>query len=203
MTEVAAMIQKSTKAAGFLAVLFLFLFVGCTAPKSSRPLLWYGDQSFSLEMTIPAGEKGEPITLRGTRTPDSIRLTVSTPERIRGLTVDYTGRNCVLSAGETVIPLSKSAAQGLTCLLDGLLLSSADGARLGSNEDGFTTVTFDSVILTLDENGLPKGILSTETGRTAELSVQWDESANQKTQENSTKDQQNNEHQNENNGGDF
>lgn len=203
MTEVAAMIQKSTKAAGFLAVLFLFLFVGCTAPKSSRPLLWYGDQSFSLEMTIPAGEKGEPITLRGTRTPDSIRLTVSTPERIRGLTVDYTGGNCVLSAGETVIPLSKSAAQGLTCLLDGLLLSSADGARLGSNEDGFTTVTFDSVILTLDENGLPKGILSTETGRTAELSVQWDESANQKTQENSTKDQQNNEHQNENNGGDF
>jgi len=197
------MIQKSIKAAGFLAVLFLFFFTGCTKPESSRPLFWFGEEDFSFEMTIPTDADDDSILLRGERTPASISLTVISPEGIKGLTVRYANGNCTLTADSSEIPLSKSAAQGLTCLLDGLLLTSAEGAKLGSDTDGFTTVTFDSLTLTLDENGLPRAILDTETGRTAQITVSAETLIEQQNSDNKNKDQPNNEHQNENNGGDF
>lgn len=201
MTEVTAMIHKSIKTAGFLAVLFLFFFTGCTAGEHSRPLMWYGEESFPFEMTVPA-DSGS-ILLTGERTPCSVTLTVTSPESIQGLTVQYENGNCVLTAGSSVIPLSKSAAQGLTCLLDGLLLSSAEGAQLGSDSEGLTTVTFPPLTLTLDENGLPCGVFDADSGRTAAISVSAEDVTDEKNTNKTDKDQQSNEYQNENNGGDL
>jgi hypothetical protein len=201
--EVTAMIQKSIKTAGFLAVLFLFFSTGCAMGEPSRPLLWYGGETFPFEMILPEADHDNAIILRGERTPTSVTVTVTSPERTRGITVRYANGNCILTADTSEIPLSKSAAQGLTVLLDGLLLSSAEGAKLGSDAEGFPTVTFDSLTLTLDENGLPRAILHTETGRTAKITVPAEALTDQNNSEKTNKDQENNEHQNENNGGDF
>lgn len=195
------MILKSIKAAGFLAVLFLFLSTGCAS--QPRPLLWYGDKNFPFEMTLSADGTENAIVLRGERTPHSVTVTVTSPARMQGLTVCYAKGNCTLTAGDTEIPLSQSAAQGLTGLLDGLLISSTEGAKLGSDADGFSTVTFDSLTLTLDENGLPRAIFDTETGRTATISVSPEALAEEKISDETNKDQQNNEHPNENNSGDL
>ncbi len=191
--------KKRTQAAGFLAALFLFLLASCEPAQPKRPLLWYGEHTFPFEMTLSSpNSEGEPVILTGRRTPDSVTVSVVSPERMQGLTVRYANGNTVLSAGSTEIPLSREAAEGLTCLLDGLLVRSADGAKLGSTEEGSSAVTFDTLTLVLDENGLPQSIRDTETGREAGISIQIENLSDE-----TNKDQQNNEYQTENRGGDF
>lgn len=193
------MIKKSKQAAGFIAVCLLLLQTGCMQAGDRRPLLWWGSETFPFEMTLPSPvSEGEPIILTGERTPDSVSVAVVFPERLQGLTVRYGNGNTVLCAGDTEIPLSKDAAEGLTCILDGLLVTSAEGAKIGSTEEGAAILTFDSFALILDENGLPKAILDTESGRRAAFSAELE-----KNSDNTNKDQQNNEHQTENRGGDF
>ncbi len=190
--------KKSTLAAGFLAALFLSLTASCETDQTHRPLLWYAESSFPFELTLSSSENGgETLLLTGERTPSSLTLSVTSPERMQGLTVRYENGNCILSpdGGATEIPLSPKAAEGLTGLLDGLLVTDAENAKLGTDENGNTTAAFPSFTLVLDENGLPQSILDTETGRTAEIRIQSSDVTN--------KDQQQNEYQNENNGGDF
>jgi len=210
MIEVAVVIKKSKQAAGFIAVCILLLPICCALfacvpiGKDSRPLLWYSTCTFPFEMTLPSSNDGSStIHLQGKRTPDSVSLTVVSPEGIKGLTVLYQRGNCTLSAGESTIPLSKKGAEGLTCLLDALLLSSAENAKLGSAEDGKTTLTFDTLTLTLDENGLPAEILQLNTGRKATLSVLPETVIDPKSSDENNKDRKNNEHQTENNSGDL
>ncbi len=170
--------HKPKQAAGILAVCIilsvLWTLAGCTVGGGGRPLLWYAPHSFPFEMTLEASDTA--FVLAGERTPEAVTVTVTAPENLAGLTVTYKDGNCVLTMGasawgETRMPLSAKAAEGLTALLDGLLISSADGAILGSNEDGLITATYDAVILTLDENGLPCAIRSTKTGREAAIRV--------------------------------
>ena len=163
------------QAAGIFAVCIVLLQTGCKNTVENRPLLWYTEYSFPFEMTLSspgsANADGTEYTLAGERTPTSVTLSVTAPERLNGLTIRYAGGNCTLSAGETTIPLSREAAEGLTVFLDGLLVSSADGAKLGSSENGLTTAAYDAFTLTLDENGLPAKIRDTASGREAEIKV--------------------------------
>lgn len=201
MIEVAAVtdLNKKTKqAAGILAVCVIFLLsgglMGCTP--SSRPLLWYADETFPFRMTLST--EHNTFTMTGERTPQTVTLTLTAPENLAGLTISYTDGSCILSAGETIIPLSDASSEGLTGILDGLLLTSADGAKTGSDADGMTTLTYDTLTLTLDENGLPSVILDGATGRTAQISV-----SAQSLSDTNNKEVENNEHQTENNSGDL
>ncbi len=164
--------QKPKQAAGLLAVCLILTallpLTGCTKA-GGRPLFWYAEQSFPFEMSLSTPALS--FSLTGERTPTAVILTVLSPENLAGLTVTYKDGNCVLASGETAIPLSEKAAEGLTVLLDGLLLSSAEGAKLGSDEKGRTTVASHSLTLTLDENGLPAAIRHEETGREAQILV--------------------------------
>lgn len=162
------------QAAGIFAVCVVLLQTGCKNTVENRPLLWYTEYSFPFEMTVPSADadSGTEYTLTGERTPTSVTLSVTSPEHLNGLTIRYAGGNCTISAGETVIPLSRSAASGLTVLLDGLLAPSPDGAKLGSSEDGSTTAAYDAFTITLDENGLPSKIRDADTGREAEIKIQ-------------------------------
>lgn len=161
------------QAAGIFAVCIVLLQTGCKNSVENQPLLWYTEYSFPFIMTIPSPniEDDTEYTLAGERTPSSVTLSVISPERLNGLTIRYADGNCTISAGETVIPLSKSGASGLTVFLDGLLAASADGAKLGSSEDG-TTVSFDTFTVILDENGLPSKIRAEESGREAKIQIQ-------------------------------
>jgi len=185
--------RKLTQAAGILAVCIILSLIGCTK-NGSKPLLWYSDLSFPFEMTLST--PNNLFTLSGERSPSSVSAVVISPENLGGLTILYKDGNCTISAAECEIPLSAEAAKGITVLFDGLLLNSADTAKIGSSEDGRTTISQNNIVLTLDENGLPASILHTESGREAGITVSPEEIKDTKN-----KDQNNNEHQTENQSG--
>lgn len=160
--------KSRIQTAGALAVCLVLFLTGCNRSDANRPLLWYADSRFPLEMTLyaPDGASETEYILSGERAPDSVVLTVTHPTTLRGLTVRYVGGNCTLAAGETVVPLSPAAAVGLTTLFDALLVSSVEDAELGSDAEGRTTVAYEEFVLTLDENGLPEKIRAAD-GREA------------------------------------
>lgn len=153
--------------AAFLLLGIILLQSGCKNAVEKRPLLWYTAYSFPFEMTT-SSPAGVPYRMSGERTPARVTLTVREPTALAGLVVTYENGNCTMAAGETVIPLTREAAAGLTSLLDALLVSDLDGdgsdpgARLGSTPDGETTVAFTDFTLTLDGNGLPAKVETSE-----------------------------------------
>ena len=161
--------KKTIKQTAWIFAVCVFLLqTGCKNPVEKRPLLWYTEYSFPFAMTLYSPDGTVSYVLSGEKNADGISVTAVSPEGIRGLNIRYEGGNCTLKAGETVIPLSREAAGGLTRLLDALLVTSPDGAKLGSDAEGRTTAAYEDFTLTFDGNGLPCGIAA---GRQAEITV--------------------------------
>lgn len=181
------------------AVCIVLLQTGCKNNVENRPVLWYTESSFPFDMTISydmeisngsgteSGSTGfnsndsktAEYKFTGERTPGSVKLVLTEPENISGLTVNYSNGNCTVSVGEMTVPLSKNAASGLTSLLDALLLPPYEEikskVKLGSSETGKTTIELDGFTLTLDDSGLPAEIYEPEKLRHAKITVQPEE----------------------------
>lgn len=136
-----------------LLLLCLPLFLaGCAAD----PTPVYDPDHFACTLAIDSVSTGESgyFLAEYARNENTAVLTVTSPQRLAGLSFVFSEAGCVLHAGETAVPLSaevSASLTGLVCLLGESPDTAADRKKTASG----TLLIFPDGQLSLDSAGFP------------------------------------------------
>lgn len=148
-----------------LPVLCLALFLtGCAA----EPAPAYDPGRFTCTLAIDSMSTGENgyFLAEYVREAGDVCLTVTSPERLAGLSFTFSESGCVLNAAGTAVPLSEDAAASLTGLVC-LLGETPDGASDRKKTADGTLLFFPTGRLKMDSAGFPVFAETTDGRRAA------------------------------------
>ena len=130
---------------------FVFCLSACAA-KSDLFAYTKGAAAFDLIFPSVSGDT-DAVTCGCVRDEEgNVTLTVTSPERLSGFTVISSCGNTAAGCGDTMIPLSADAAEGLTDVLDVL---TEEGSAKRSPDGAYTIISAPSGTVTLDGDLLP------------------------------------------------
>ncbi|MBQ8401859.1 MAG: hypothetical protein IJX14_08020 [Clostridia bacterium] len=149
------------------ALALCLLLPGCAAD----PTPAYDPSAFTCTLAIDSVSTGENGYFGAAFSSENgmAVLTVTSPERLAGLTFSFTEAGCAMEAGGVMIPLSREASASLTTLADLLCAAPESALDRKKTADG-TVLVFDSGRLTLNGDGLPV-LAETTDGRRALLTM--------------------------------
>ncbi|MBQ8641676.1 MAG: hypothetical protein IJ480_05605 [Clostridia bacterium] len=150
-----------------LCLLGILVCTGCAG--GGEPA--YDPAAYSCMLAIDSVSTGEEgrFAARYVSENGTASLTVTSPERLAGLAFSFTEGGCVLSAGESAVPLSEDTAASLQTLAD-LLRADPAAASDRKNTAAGTVLIYDIGQVTLDDSGFPV-LAETADGRRASVTI--------------------------------
>ena len=153
-------LSRYKAALAVIAAAFVFMLTGC-AQDSGLFAYTEGAAQFTLVFTSVSGDTDEIRAACQRDETGNTTLTVTEPARLAGFTVTCTETVTSAVMGDTVIPLSPDAAQGLTVIFDAL---STPGTPIKSADGTCTVIDTGAGTVTLDETMKPVAV---DTGEVA------------------------------------
>ena len=142
-----------------LILLLPVLFSACSTPDTPA----YDPAAFSCLLAVDSVSTGEAgrFTAAYVRENDRTTLTLTAPERLAGIRFTFAGDSFVMTVQNTDIPLSENTAASLYTLTS-LLSRTPEEAQTQRTEDGNTVFVFPEGQLTVNADGLPLLLESTD-----------------------------------------